>query len=247
MSRTDLWNPPLAAVLAELGATPQGLAEAEAADRLRRFGPNDATTRRARPLWLRFLSRFVNPLVLILLFASALSAATGDVTSFAIIVVIVLLSVMLDFVQERRAENAVDALRRSVGLRATVRARRGGAGAAGRGAGARRRGAAGRRRPGAGRRAAARGARPVRQPGAAHRRALPGREARRRPAVRRRRRPAAATNAVFMGTSVVSGTRARAGLPHRARATALGGLAGTLAARAAADRVRARACAGSGC
>ena len=121
MSRTDLWNPPLAAVLAELGATPQGLAEAEAADRLRRFGPNDATARRTRPLWLRFLSRFVNPLVLILLFASALSAATGDVTSFAIVVVIVLSSVVLDFVQELRAEGAVDALRRSVGLRATVR------------------------------------------------------------------------------------------------------------------------------
>jgi Mg2+-importing ATPase len=49
-----------------------------------------------------------------------LSAWTGDVLSFAIIVAIVLLSVVLDVVQQRRAENAVDALRRSVGLKATV-------------------------------------------------------------------------------------------------------------------------------
>ena len=235
MSRTDLWNPPLAAVLAELRATPQGLAEAEAADRLRRFGPNDATARRARPLWLRFLSRFVNPLVLILLFASALSASTGDVTSFVIIVVIVLSSVVLDFVQEVRAENAVDALRRSVGLRATVR--RDGAEAECRstalvpGDVVR----AWRGRPRAGRRPAARGARPVRQPGAADRRALPGGEA--SLTCRTGREPAAATNAVFMGTSVISGTAA-ALVCRTGAATALGGLAGTLAAQRAAGRVR---------
>ena len=98
----------------------RGLTRAEASERYEKFGPNDVLAERARPLWRAVVDRFSNPLILILLFASALSAWTGDVLSFAIIVAIVLLSVVLDVVQQRRAENAVDALRRSVGLKATV-------------------------------------------------------------------------------------------------------------------------------
>ena len=73
------------------------------------------------PLWLQFLARFRNPLVIILLVASGLSAATGDVASFLIVVTIVTMSMTLDFVQEVRAQNAVEALRRSVAVQATVR------------------------------------------------------------------------------------------------------------------------------
>lgn len=59
------------------------------------------------------------PLILILLFASGLSAWTGEVASCAIIiVVIILLSVLIDVAQQWRAESAVETLRRSVGLRA---------------------------------------------------------------------------------------------------------------------------------
>ena len=62
-----------------------------------------------------------HPLILILLFASGLSAWTGEVTSFrAHRRRIILLSVVLDVVQQARAENTVDALRRSVGLEAEV-------------------------------------------------------------------------------------------------------------------------------
>jgi len=98
----------------------RGLTEAEAETRLAEIGPNDVLAERTRPMWRAVAERFSNPLILILLFASALSAWTGDVLSFVIIVVIVLLSVVLDVLQQRRAENAVEALRRSVGLKATV-------------------------------------------------------------------------------------------------------------------------------
>jgi Mg2+-importing ATPase len=97
-----------------------GLSSAEAAARLREFGPNVAAASRRRSLTLQFLTRFANPLVLVLLVASAVSAFVGDITSFIIIVAIVLLSVTLDFVQEYRAGNAAERLRRSVALRATV-------------------------------------------------------------------------------------------------------------------------------
>jgi Mg2+-importing ATPase len=53
--------------------------------------------------------------------ASGLSAATGDAASFFIVVTIVTSSMTLDFVQEVRAQNAVEALRRSVAVQATVR------------------------------------------------------------------------------------------------------------------------------
>ena len=89
--------------------------------RLTTYGPNDAATVKRSPLWLQFLARFRNPLVIILLVASGLSAATGDVASFVIVVTIVTISMTLDFVQEVRAQNAVEALRRSVAVQATVR------------------------------------------------------------------------------------------------------------------------------
>ncbi len=115
------WNIPLASLLAELGgATRGGLTSEEAKRRLAEYGANDALTRRRRPLWRQILDRFANPLILILLFAASLSAWTGQVTSFVIITVIILLSVVLDVVQQLRAENAVEALRRSVGLRCLV-------------------------------------------------------------------------------------------------------------------------------
>ena len=117
----ELWRLPLSAWLSKLDSKPTGLSGDEAARRFGRHGPNDAMARRRRPLVLQFLARFGNPLVLVLLFASALSALTGNLTSFAIITVIVLLSVVLDFVQEVRAQNAVEALRCSVALRADVR------------------------------------------------------------------------------------------------------------------------------
>ena len=118
MVESRIWNLPLEALLKELRATPGGLAQEVASQRLAEFGPNDALAHRRRPLWRQVLARFANPLILILLFASGLSAWTGEVASCAIIVVIILLSVVIDVAQQWRAESTVDALRRSVGLRA---------------------------------------------------------------------------------------------------------------------------------
>ena len=116
------WNLSLDGLLRDLGAAPAGLSNKAVERRLAEYGPNDALASRRRPLWLQILDRFANPLVLILLFASGLSAWTGEMTSFVIIVVIILLSVALDVTQQVRAENTVDALRRSVGLRASASA-----------------------------------------------------------------------------------------------------------------------------
>src|SRR5579859_139403 len=120
-STEDIWRTPLVHLMTQLATTPAGLASAEARSRQATYGVNDASTVKRSPLWLQFLARFRNPLVIILVVASALSAATGDVASFVIIISIVMLSIAFDFVQEVRAQNAVEALRRSVAVQATVR------------------------------------------------------------------------------------------------------------------------------
>ena len=111
---------PLDSLFAEIGGTVDGLSDAEAEARLARCGANDLSAVRRRPLWLQFLDRLHNPLLIILLLASGFSAAAGDLYSFAIVVVIVLVSVVLDFVQEVRANSTIDDLRRSVALKAKV-------------------------------------------------------------------------------------------------------------------------------
>jgi Mg2+-importing ATPase len=98
----------------------KGWSEAEARIQLARSGPNLLRASSRRSLLLQFLMRFKNPLVIILLLASAVSALTGELANFLIISCIVLLSVTLDFVQEYRANNAAEKLRQSVALRVSV-------------------------------------------------------------------------------------------------------------------------------
>ena len=115
------WTSSLETRLAELRATPDGLTSDEAARRLATFGPNaDAPARRTGPI-MAVLRRFLEPLVLILLFAAGVSAATGDGASAGIIITIIAISVGLDTFQEGRATKAAEALKESVALTAEVR------------------------------------------------------------------------------------------------------------------------------
>ncbi len=114
------WNAPLPELCAALEAALDGLSTIEAEARLDSQGPNVLRPRRERALVLEFLSRFRNPLIVILLAASFVSALTGEVASFLIITVMVLMSVTLDFVQEYRAGRAAERLRHTVAVRASV-------------------------------------------------------------------------------------------------------------------------------
>lgn len=120
MVEDEFWKLPVKALLARLNVGETGLTSSQAAARRLTYGLNDVAAPKHAPWRLRLAKRFGNPLVLILLGASGLSAATGDAASFIIIFSIVLLSVLLDFVQEGRAQSAIDALRSRVALRAAV-------------------------------------------------------------------------------------------------------------------------------
>ncbi|WP_437901970.1 magnesium-translocating P-type ATPase [Sorangium sp. So ce327] len=112
---------PVAALLERLGTSPRGLTSEEARQRLGRFGPNEpaATTRREAAV-VQVLRRFANPLVIILLLASVVSAVLGNLTNAAVVVVIVALSVAVESVQTRRSHRAVERLRAQVAPTATT-------------------------------------------------------------------------------------------------------------------------------
>lgn len=114
------WLTPLTEPNALLATDAAGLSSSEASLRLSTFGPNLFHDHQELPLWRQFIARFKNPLILLLLAASAISALTGEMTNFLIISVMVLFSVTLDFVQEHRAGKAAASLRQSVSVRTKV-------------------------------------------------------------------------------------------------------------------------------
>jgi Mg2+-importing ATPase len=97
-----------------------GLNEREARSRLATYGPNVARAAVRRGVVVEYLMHFRNPLVLLLLAASVVLGWTGESTSMTIIVVIVLASVTLDFLQEHRAERALARLQATVAATAIV-------------------------------------------------------------------------------------------------------------------------------
>jgi len=97
-----------------------GLTSVEATRRLAEYGPNEPMPKRRLSAAVEFGRLFANPLVLILLVASAVSAWLGEDVDAGIIAAIVLLSVIVDFWQSYRSQRAADRLRASVAPAATV-------------------------------------------------------------------------------------------------------------------------------
>jgi Mg2+-importing ATPase len=105
-------------VLRDLGSSPQGITEAEAERRLAAEPPE---RRHQPPNWLRVLARqFTSPIVLILLAATGISMAVGDIADGAIIMAIIVGSGLLGFAQDYRAGRDVAALLRRVQVDATL-------------------------------------------------------------------------------------------------------------------------------
>ncbi|MGH9702523.1 MAG: HAD-IC family P-type ATPase, partial [Candidatus Acidiferrales bacterium] len=97
-----------------------GLTTSEARERLAQFGPNNPARARRSAALLELLSLFLNPLVIILLVASGISAALGQKTDAIIIFAIVIMSIAIDFVQTYRSQQTIQALREKVTPTATV-------------------------------------------------------------------------------------------------------------------------------
>jgi Ca2+-transporting ATPase len=99
----------------------RGLSAEQVAHRQQEYGPNLLTSRRGTPAWKRFLLQFHQPLVYILLLASATTAFLREWVDSGVIFAVVLVNAVVGFLQEARAEKAIDALNRMVVTEATVR------------------------------------------------------------------------------------------------------------------------------
>lgn len=89
----------------------QGLTASSVQARRRRFGPNQLPQARSDPAWLLFLRQFQDVLVLVLLGATAISAALGEIGDAVTILAIVIMNSVLGYLQESRAERALQALK----------------------------------------------------------------------------------------------------------------------------------------
>ncbi len=114
------WNLPLEGLLAEVDSNSEGLSAGEAARRLAQFGPNLLETKRKATALGLLVAQFKSPIVLILLFATVLSAALGGWLDAVVILVIFLGSAALSFAQEYSAGNAAEKLRDQGTVKATV-------------------------------------------------------------------------------------------------------------------------------
>jgi Ca2+-transporting ATPase len=88
-----------------------GLTQAEARARLAKHGANELTQEEKASPWGLFFNQFKNILIVILLVATVLSAVVGEYVDAAIIFVIIIFCALLGFIQEYRAERALEALK----------------------------------------------------------------------------------------------------------------------------------------
>lgn len=104
----------------QLQSQPGGLTGLEAQKRLEQYGPNELQASRRISPWEILLEQFKNVLILILLGATAISLFLGHGVESIVIAVIVLFAVGLGFVQEYRAERAIEALKQMAAPTAAV-------------------------------------------------------------------------------------------------------------------------------
>ena len=111
---------PLQTVIERLRTSPKGLAAEDARRRLADIGPNEPARRRRGAVLRELLYFLANPLVVILLIASLVSAVLGEPINASIIALMVVLSVLLNFVQTYRSQRAAERLREEVAPTASV-------------------------------------------------------------------------------------------------------------------------------
>ncbi len=109
-----------AETLHRTGSRPEGLTEEEVTDRAARYGPNELPRQARTPAWRLLLHQFGDVMILIMLGAALLAGFVGDLGDTIIILVIVWLNALVGFVQEYRAETAMEALRNMTETNAKV-------------------------------------------------------------------------------------------------------------------------------
>lgn len=97
-----------------------GLSDGEAAQRLERFGPNTLAVVTRASLLARILRQFHHPLIYVLLVAGTITAGLKEFVDAAVIFGVVVINAIVGFIQESKAEAALQGLRSMVHTHAKV-------------------------------------------------------------------------------------------------------------------------------
>jgi len=97
-----------------------GLSSNIAAERLSELGPNELVEQKKKPAWRLFIDQFKDVMIVVLVAAAVVSGVAGEMADTVIILVIVFLNAIVGFIQEYRAEKALEALKKMAALQATV-------------------------------------------------------------------------------------------------------------------------------
>jgi len=105
---------PAKEVVSQLDSSYNGLSKKEAQDRLKTYGPNELPESKSISLFLLLLKQFKNWLVIILIFAAAISWLTGHIVDTWVIILVILINAGIGFSQEYRAEKAITSLKKLI-------------------------------------------------------------------------------------------------------------------------------------
>ncbi len=108
-------------VLEKLNSNRRGLSEDEADKRLQQYGFNELEEKQKKTRLAIFLSQFKDLMIIILLAAALISGIVGDLKDTIVIAVIILINAIVGYVQEYRAEKAMEALKKMSAAEAKVR------------------------------------------------------------------------------------------------------------------------------
>ena len=121
MNTIDNWHTKTAEeTLSALETTSSGLSESDVKKRLADVGFNKLPEPKRKNVFLRFMTHFHNILIYVLLGASVITASLGHFVDTFVIIAVVIINALIGFLQEGKAEKAMDAIRHMLALRATV-------------------------------------------------------------------------------------------------------------------------------
>lgn len=119
-SLEDFWNLKMEDAFKDLSCSEKGLSNAQARTRLKQYGLNTFKARSRSSSLLLFLLQFKSPITLLLIAAALLSMGLGNYKEAIIILIIILVSSLLGFWQEKGAANAIDELLKMVQIRCRI-------------------------------------------------------------------------------------------------------------------------------
>lgn len=114
------YNTSLEELYEQFSSSEKGLSSGEASRRLQKYGPNELEEQKGDPWWKLLLNQFNSPVIWILLGAVIVSLFIGEAVDAIVIGVILVLNAVLGFIQEFKAEKAIEALKKMAGLKAVV-------------------------------------------------------------------------------------------------------------------------------